>query len=63
MADLYEITATGKANFTAGFCVDATGYVWETAPIIKWMKDKPISFITDYCKHKNWTLDHVEQYE
>lgn len=57
MADLYQITAPNK--FTAGFCVDAKGLVWETAPIIKWMKDKPIHFITDYCKHKGWKLEKL----
>lgn len=57
MADLYQINAPGK--FIAGFCVDVTGLVWETAPILKWMKDKPLSFIMDYCKHKGWELKKV----
>jgi hypothetical protein len=56
MADLYQIVAP---KFTAGFCVDGKGLVWESAPILGWMKDKPLSFITDYCKHKNWKLVNV----
>lgn len=44
MIDLYQIQAK---HFTAGFCIDATGLVWKTAPIIRWMEEKPLSFIKD----------------
>jgi hypothetical protein len=50
---LYQIKTP---KFTAGFCIDANEMVWEAAPIIKWMKNKPLSFITSYCKNKGWEL-------
>ena len=53
---LYQVQADGNRPFTAGFCLDAKGDVWEAAPIIGWMKDKPIDFIKQYCMRKNWKL-------
>lgn len=47
-------------RFVAGFCVDAKNIVWEAAPIIKWMKDKPLGFVASYCKTKGWSLIHVD---
>lgn len=46
-------------EFTASFCTDAKETVWEAAPIIKWMKEKPLSFIQAYCKDKGWTIQNV----
>jgi len=59
--NLFQVTGKHKhlGDFCAGFCLDAKGDVWEAAPIIKWMKDKPIHFITAYCKDKGWQLEHV----
>ena len=54
---LFQVHAPNK--FTAGFCVDGTDTVWETAPILRWMKDKPLAFIQSYCKHKGWELNQV----
>lgn len=54
--NLYQVEAK---HFVAGLCTDAKGTVWETAPIISWMKEKPITFIEDYCKHKGWKLNYV----
>ncbi len=51
--NLYQVSTP---NWVAGFCVDAKGYVWEAAPIIKWMREKPLTFIVSYCKNKNWKL-------
>jgi hypothetical protein len=56
MTQLYRIEAP---HFVAGFCVDAKGLVWEAAPVLTWMREKPITFITDYCKHKGWKLQNV----
>lgn len=56
MTQLFRIEAP---KFVAGFCVDSKDLVWETAPIIQWMKDKPLGFIKDYCTHKGWKLEHV----
>lgn len=53
---LYQVQADGSRPFTAGFCVDAKGDVWEAAPIIRWMKDKPLTFIRQYCQNKQWKL-------
>lgn len=54
--NLYQVTAP---HFTAGFCLDAKELVWEAAPAIKWMKDKPLTFIQSYCQHKKWKLEYV----
>lgn len=55
--NLFQITTP---RFVAGFCTDAKGIVWTAAPIIKWMKDKPLGFIANYCKTKGWTLARVD---
>ena len=54
--NLYQVQTE---RFVAGFCVDAKGDVWEAAPIIKWMKEKPLTFIISYCKNKGWKLNAV----
>lgn len=54
--NLYQITSP---YFCAGLCVDAKGTVWEAAPIIKWMREKPITFVIDYCKNKKWDIKNV----
>lgn len=58
--NLFQIFAP---RFTAGFCVDAKGTVWQAAPIIKWMRDKPLGFVASYCKSKGWTLVSVDEDE
>lgn len=59
MTTLYQVQADGPRPFTAGFCIDAKGDVWAAAPIIKWMIDKPITFIIQYCQRKKWKLIRV----
>lgn len=53
LRELFQIQAP---YFTAGFCVDAKNIVWKAAPIIRWLEDKPYSFVVDYCKKKGWRL-------
>ena len=53
MTRLFQVKAP---NFTAGFCVDKKNIVWRTAPIIKWMEEKPLYFVDSYCKKKGWEL-------
>lgn len=60
MPNLYQIVSP---RFTAGFCVDAKDVCWEAAPIIRWLKDKPLSFITSYCKNKGWKLAEVPPHQ
>lgn len=55
--NLFQVQAK---HFVAGFCADAKNTVWEAAPIIRWMKDKPLSYIQYYCEKKGWTLIRVE---
>lgn len=45
--------------FTAGFCVDAKNTVWQAAPIIAWMKEKPLYVVQSYCKKRGWKLEEV----
>jgi hypothetical protein len=56
--NLFQVKGKHKylGDFSCGFCVDAKDTVWEAAPIIKWMKEKPLSFIISYCKEKGWDL-------
>jgi hypothetical protein len=56
---LFQVQSLKPRSFTAGFCVDGQGLVWETAPILSWMKEKPLTFIQSYCKNKGWKLVHV----
>ena len=57
--NLYQIETPKDVPrpFSAGLVIDAKGDVWEAAPIIRWMKGKPLSFIISYCKNKNWKLN------
>ena len=54
--NLYQVQADGPRPFVAGFCTDAKGEVWAAAPIIGWMKDKPLEFLKQYCQRKGWKL-------
>ena len=36
--------------------MDKKNIVWRTAPIIKWMEEKPLYFVDSYCKKKGWEL-------
>lgn len=56
---LFQVQAEGDRPFTAGFCVDAKNFVWKAAPIIRWMEDKPLEFIKQYCARKKWRLTKV----
>ena len=56
---LFQIQANTPRAFTAGFCVDAQDTVWKAAPIIKWMEEKPLSFVKTYCVRKHWKLTRV----
>jgi hypothetical protein len=58
MIHVFQIQADANVRkpFTAGFCVDAKETVWKAAPIIRWMEDKPLSFIREYCKRREWKL-------
>lgn len=56
MIRLFQIKSP---NFTAGFCVDAKNLVWRTAPIIKWLEEKPLYFVDSYCKKKGWELIYL----
>ena len=56
---LFQVHAEGDRPFTAGFCVDAKNTVWRAAPIIKWMEEKPLDFIKQYCARKRWKLIKV----
>lgn len=58
MATLYQIVAP---HFTAGFCTDSNNTIWETAPKLKWLRDKPLYVAESYCKKKNWKLEQIEE--
>lgn len=53
---MYQILSP---KFAAGLCVDAKGDVWKAAPIIRWMEEKPLHFVQNYCKSKGWKLVYV----
>jgi len=56
MIRLFQVEAP---HFTAGFCVDVTNLVWRTAPILKWMEDKPLYVAESYCRKKGWKLIEI----
>lgn len=56
---LFQVQADGDKPFTAGFCVDAKELVWKAAPKIRWMEEKPLEFIKQYCARKKWRLVKV----
>lgn len=56
---LYQVQADGNRPFTAGLCVDARGDVWRAAPIIRWMEEKPLEFIKQYCVRRGWKVIRV----
>lgn len=53
---LYRVSAP---NFVAGLCLDGKNVVWETAPILHYMREKPFSWVIAYCRRKNWEVEHV----
>jgi hypothetical protein len=57
MTALYQVQSD---KFTAGFCVDAKNTIWETAPVLKWMKDKPLYVAESYCRKKGWKLVQLQ---
>lgn len=61
--NLYRVSGNHKklGQFTAGFCVDAKNTVWKAAPILRWMQEKPFSFVASYCKNQGWQLEACEQ--
>lgn len=52
---LYQITAP---HFCAGIIVE-NNVIIKAAPILRWMTDKDIGFIKEYCKKKKWTVYKV----
>jgi len=55
--NLYQVTTPSG---TYGFCSDAKNLVWQAAPVIKWMREKPLSYIFGYCEKKGWKVTRVE---
>lgn len=53
---LYRVVAP---HFVAGFTVAQDGDVTATAPIIAWMRGKPLGYIQRYCAGKGWGLEAV----
>ena len=62
MAKLFQIEGrVGGKDFTAGFCVDGKNLIWETSPILKWMKDRPLYVAESYCKKRGWKLTNLSE--
>jgi hypothetical protein len=56
MTKLFQVETP---TFVAGFCVDAKNVIWRTAPILKWMEDKPLYVAESYCRKRGWKLKEV----
>jgi hypothetical protein len=54
----YQVTAP---HFCAGLGVAPDGRVAGAAPIIAWMRGKPLAGITAYCTRKGWRLAKLER--
>jgi hypothetical protein len=47
-------------HFTAGLTLDDQRNVDFAAPILRWTIGKPLSFLENYCKRKEWVLEYVD---
>jgi len=53
---LYQVTAP---HFCAGIIV-IDNIVIKAAPILRWMIDKNVDYLTEYCKKKKWEICRVK---
>jgi len=57
-----QVAATAKqSSFEHGVAPD--GRVAGAAPIIAWMRGKPLAGITAYCARKGWRMVRLERQE
>lgn len=45
----------------AGFCVGPDGRVTDGAPILRWMRGKPLAEVLRWCERKGWRCQKLER--
>lgn len=48
---LIQVTAP---RFVAAFCVDGYGYIWDSAPILKFLQGKKVDEALAHCARQGW---------